>query len=282
MEVRAAKETGFCMGIERAIEMTMAQLNTDKTIYMLGDIAHNETVTKNLCELGLKIVYDIEDVEDENILIIRAHGTTPLTFERSRQKNLVTVDTTCPLIRKIQSLAQGLESEGYQLVLIGDSNHDEVISIKSHCENMLVISNSDEVLNYKDLLREKTAILVQTTSIIDEVRDIVADIILISHEVRFINTICEPTKKRQKEAIELAKQCDTVFIVGSKSSKNTKNLHKLSKKYNKESYFISNDTEIDELNLANSQTIGVIPGASTPIKVTNEVIEFIRNYSLTR
>jgi 4-hydroxy-3-methylbut-2-en-1-yl diphosphate reductase len=131
MNVSKSKYLTYCIGVNKAITRVLELVEKEKEVFMLGEVVHNPYVVNMLIDKGVKIVKDIEDVPDDSTLIIRAHGTTCDTYKRADEKGLEIIDATCSIVTKNQKLVSDLEASGYTVVLIGDKNHDEVISITS-------------------------------------------------------------------------------------------------------------------------------------------------------
>lgn len=278
MQVIKSKYLTYCIGVKKAIDrvLNLLEENPDKKIYMLGEIVHNPHVVRMLMEKGVKTVKGIEEVPDKSVLVIRAHGTTFDITKQINERELEVVDATCSIVLNNQKLVRALEDKGYTIVLIGDRLHDEVISIISYAQNPIVISSKSEVYDNRDKLK-KIAVILQTTEIIHNVKDIVAELVLYAHEMQFFNTICSPSRIKQDEVVNLAKENDVVYIVGSKTSKNTKNLYWLAKKHNDRTFFIEDKSMIELKQLEGANSIAIAAGTSTPEEIINEAISYLES-----
>lgn len=282
--IKLAKYAGFCYGVKRAVE-TVKKLkaeNPDKTIYILGELIHNSDVIKELELLGIKTIYEIPEKAD-GICVIRSHGEAPQVFEQIRNAGLEIVDLTCPDVKKVQQSAVELAKNDFFVVIVGKSNHPEVMAIKANADlyskNVVVATTPDELKQHEDNIKahKKVGIVVQTTQMISSLNNIVAYINSIAKEIVIYNTICQSTSKRQAEAKELANESDLMLVVGSKKSANTTHLAEIIKNCAK-TIHIENDMELDNYKdiIQNAHQIGITAGASTPQNIIDKVIENIK------
>jgi len=276
MEIIVAKSAGFCYGVKRAIDMAEIALKENDDVYCLGEIVHNKFVIEELQNKGLKIINNIEEVPNGKDIILRAHGVTYQEELACRQNNLNSIDTTCPNVEKIHTIVKEYSEKGYEIIIVGDKNHPEVIGTAGWCKNEPIIIN--DIIQIKDIdITKKYCLVSQTTTnsiknneIIEGVKKHISDVII-------FNTVCMATETRQKEALELAKSCDYMIVIGDKMSSNSNKLYEISSKICKNTQFIEN---IDELILnfdINSCKIGITAGASTPQKLIDEVVSEIAN-----
>lgn len=271
MEIIVAKSAGFCYGVKRAIDMAENALKNEGEVYCLGEIVHNKFVIEELKTKGMKIVRSIEEIPNCKNVILRAHGVTLEEQKMCENKMLNLVDTTCPNVGKIHEIVKEYSENGYEIIIIGDKNHPEVIGTAGWSKNAPIIVN--EVDEVKDIVDSKKYCLVSQTTInsfknneiIEEVKKHLSNVVI-------FDTICMATEIRQKETFELAKQCDYMIIIGDKMSSNSNKLYEISKKICKNTEFIEN---IDQLILnfdKNSCKIGITAGASTPQNLIDEVV----------
>lgn len=273
MKINLAKSAGFCFGVERAIEIALDSAERYDNVWMLGDIVHNEHVVQKINEAGIHIVKKLPDAP-EGTLLLRAHGTVPEIYEKAREQSLNIVDATCPLVVDIHDTAKELEAEGYQLVIIGDHGHDEVIGIAGHVSHeAIVVASPEEARDLKRL--KKAGVIVQSTQDIDNVRAIVTELVMKCREMKFINTICGPTTRHQNEIRKMPQTNDVMIIVGSKTSANTLRLTQISKALNPRTYRVLSADDIDPIWFEGAETVGISAGASTPDWTINEVVKRI-------
>ena len=269
MKIIVAKHSGFCFGVKKAIEMAKSIINSDKDVYIVGEIVHNKTVINELEQLGLKSVSSINQIPDQSTIILKAHGCPPDDYQIAEHKNLKIIDATCPMVKDIHEKAQRLEAQGFQVLVFGDKDHEEVIGICGHLKNPLVVKAANEIDNY--VLADKTALVCQSTQKIDEIIKVCSAAEKKVQMFIFENTLCQTTKLRQKEVKELATSADKVIVVGSKNSANTKHLFEESEKINSNTFWIETESDLNNLNLDQEDTIAIISGASTPEEIINKI-----------
>tara|TARA_B000000460_G_scaffold235736_1_gene197189 strand:- start:227 stop:988 length:762 start_codon:yes stop_codon:yes gene_type:complete len=237
---------------------------------MLGHIVHNENVVNDLDKAGARVVASIDDVPDGKPILFRAHGTTVNTWDDAKTKDMNIVDATCPLVWEIHEEVKKLEKEGRKIIIVGDHGHDEVVGIASQVNNPIIVASPKEA---KALKKTKRAgVVSQSTQTIENVQEIINIIMTKVFDLRFVNTICFPTKRNQTQIKELAKQCDVMVVIGSFSSANSKRLTALAKDRNKNSYQVTCAEEIESKWLEGVETVGVSAGASTPDNIIHDVI----------
>ena len=282
--VQLAKFAGFCYGVKRAVEtaVKLKSENPDKNICVLGELIHNTDVIKELDNMGIKTIYEIPEKGD-GICIVRSHGEAPEVFEKLKKAGFEVVDMTCLDVKKVQQRAIELAKNNYFTIIVGKSNHPEVIAIKANAEQysnrVIVATSPEEILPFEKEIKEhkKVGIVVQTTQMLTTLNSVVEYINSISKEVLVHNTICQSTAMRQAEAKEMAKSSDLMVVVGSKKSANTTHLAEILKSITN-TIHIENDSEL-ESNIdfiKNAKEIGITAGASTPENVINKVVSKIK------
>jgi len=276
MKITIAKAAGYCFGVRDAVNLAYDTAEKYGDVYMLGDIVHNEQVVKGLNEAGAKIVDDIDDVPNDSPVLFRAHGTKNELWKEANKRNLNIIDATCPLVHEIHSEVKQLEEEGRRIIIIGDHGHDEVIAIADQVKKPIIISSKYEAEGIRRIKR--AGVVSQSTQMIENVQEIISILMTKVFDLRFVNTICFPTKRNHEQIKEMATQNDIMIIIGSFTSANSKRLTELSKQRNKNSHQV---TCADELKLEwflNIETVGISAGASTPDYLIDEVknkIKFI-------
>lgn len=282
--IKLAKFAGFCYGVKRAVD-TVKKLkadNPDKNIYVLGELIHNTQVIQELDEMGIKTIDELPQKGD-GICVIRSHGASPKVFEDIKNAGFEIVDLTCLDVKKVQQQAIELAKEGYFLVIVGKSEHPEVVAIKANAElwseNVVVASNSEILKQYEDKIKKhkKVGVVVQTTQRVENLLEIVNYLTPISKELRIKNTICSSTSMRQKEARELAQNNDLMVVVGSKKSANTTHLAEILNDVTK-TIHIENVSELKDYKeiIDKAQDIAITAGASTPQSVIEEVVNELK------
>ena len=282
--IKLAKFAGFCYGVKRAVE-TVKKLkadNPDKNIYILGELIHNTQVIQELDEMGIKTIEELPQKGD-GICVIRSHGASPEVFDNIKNAGFEIVDLTCLDVKKVQQQAIELAKEEYFLVIVGKSEHPEVVAIKANAElwsdNVVVASTPEKLEEYRESIKKhkKVGVVVQTTQRVVNLKSIVDYLIPISKELHIANTICSSTSMRQKEAKELAQESDLMIVVGSKKSANTTHLAEILKDSCK-TIHIEKDSELMNYKelIENARDIGITAGASTPQSVIEKVVYEIK------
>ncbi|MBP3925185.1 4-hydroxy-3-methylbut-2-enyl diphosphate reductase [bacterium] len=284
--ITLAKFAGFCYGVKRAVETAkkLKAENPEKEVCVLGELIHNTNVIHELESLGIKTINEIPE-KGEGICVIRSHGESPEVIEKIKQAGFEVVDLTCPDVKKVQQKAIELAKEDYFLVIVGKSEHPEVVAIRANAQlwsdKVIVASSVEQLIPYQDKIKnhKRTGIVVQTTQRIETLNPIVQYLTSISKEVHIANTICASTAMRQKEAKELARTSDLVIVAGSKKSANTTHLAEILKDITK-TIHIENDAELDNYKelIESANNISITAGASTPQNVIEKVLEKIKNY----
>lgn len=256
--------------------------NPDKNVFILGELIHNSDVINELESLGIKTIYSVPENQN-GICIVRSHGEAPEVFEKLKKSGLEVVDLTCPDVKKVQQRAVELAQNDYYVVIVGKSNHPEVIAIKANADlytdKVAVAVSVDELRHYESEIKShnKVGVVVQTTQMLSTLNAITDYLNSIADEVLIYNTICRSTAMRQKEAKELAVESDLMVVVGSKKSANTTHLAEILKNCSK-TIHIENESEIESYKdlFCKSENIGITAGASTPEKVINSVLNKIK------
>lgn len=276
MNIKQSKNLSYCFGIQNAIEKTIKCVNSvtgNRKIYMLGELAHNEEVIESLKGLGVQIVYNVEEVAKDSVLIIRAHGAVMRTYDYISEKGIEIIDLTCPCIKAIQKKVIEMEKRGYSIVILGDEKHPEIESIASFVKNPYIIADQNDCVKLENV-NKKIYIVTQTTIVLEEILPIIQKITLMVKHFVFENTICLSTETRQKEIVELAQSYEMVLLVGSMRSNNTRNLYQISKKINKMSFLVQ-DSEHLPIEIEKVNSIAIASGASTPYSVIEGIIDKI-------
>jgi len=273
MKIILAQDAGYCFGVRNAVEIAYKTARDHGDVYMLGHIVHNEQVVEDLSCAGAKVVKDLQSVPKGKPVLFRAHGTANPIWEKAREMNMDIVDATCPLVRDIHEEVKNLAEAGYKIFIIGDHGHDEVAGIASQVENAKIIATPDEARKLSKVKR--AGVVSQSTQTISNVQEIINVLMTKVHDLRFINTICFPTKRNQEQIINLAKTCDIVIIIGSFTSANSKRLTQLAVQRNPRSYQVTGAKDLDRNWFININTVGISAGASTPDSVIEEVTQII-------
>ena len=276
MKILVAKSAGYCFGVRDAVKIAYQTSNSKGDVYMLGTIVHNERVVEDLSKSGAKVVKDLKEVPENKPILFRAHGTAPEIWDKAKERSMNVIDATCPLVIEIHEEIKKLESEGRRTIIIGDHRHDEVEGIAAQVKNPIIIANKKEALALKKMKR--AGIVSQSTQMIENVQEIVNILMQKVYDLRFVNTICYPTRRNHEQIKELADKCDIMIIIGSFTSANSKRLTQLALQRNKQSYQVTRASELEESWFKNFELIGVSAGASTPDETIKEVVDELKLY----
>lgn len=278
IKVISAKYVGFCPGVKRAwglVEKTVR--SKSKPIYILGDLIHNQQAINKLNNWGIKNIDNLKMIKDKRgVVIIRAHGESPQTYQKLKRLNLKFVDTTCPNVIKIQELAKQLSDDGFFIVISGEKEHPEPKATLAYAKRGLIISTIKEAK--KILPRKKIALISQTTFppiIFEQISKILKKK---SANFKSLGTICNITQMAQKEAQKVAKRVDLMIVVGGKHSSNTKRLVEVCQKI-VPTYHIETAQELKTNWFKGASKVGLTAGASTPDWIIKEVKDKIKNFS---
>lgn len=268
VEINIAKHSGYCWGVDRAYEQTVATAKTKPgPVYTFGPLIHNPQTIDLLQErYGVDYIEDVDDprATEGSTVIIRTHGVKPEVQDQFKAKGAEVIDATCPYVRVTQNYAQLLHKQKYHVVIIGDPKHPEVISILAYAKGEgTVIKGMDDLYKIPKNKR-RLGVVVQSTLILKKVNEIVNALLARAQEVRVFNTICYVTTERQEDAETIAKHNDHVIVIGGKASSNTKKLAIVAESFGAKAQLIEKPQDIDFEQLREAKRIGILAGASTP------------------
>ena len=274
MRIYLAKDAGYCFGVRDAVKLAYDSAAEHGEVYMLGTIVHNERVIDDLSKVGAKVVQSIDDVPTDKPLLFRAHGTAPSLWDKAKKKNLNLIDATCPLVTEIHHEIKELNSEGRKVLIIGDHGHDEVVAIAAQIDKPVIISTVDEAKKLRKMKR--AGVVSQSTQMIENVQEIMTVLMEKVFDLRFVNTICYPTRRNHEQIKELALKCDVMIVIGSYTSANSKRLTQLALERNKRSYQVTCSKEIQVSWFNFDDDVGISAGASTPDETIIEVVNKVK------
>ncbi len=280
MKIIIASRSGFCSGVERAVNMVYDLIPQKKDIYMLGELIHNRRVVESFRKSGIKIVKEIPKDAEGAYLITRSHGISPEIIIKAKKYGLNLVDTTCPFVKKVQELAKYILSAGYELVLVGDRGHAEIDAVLSRLPDLSlvhVISNKEDLDKFLPGTK-RVGIVSQTTQSLEFFSQVVAKISKFTQEMIVYNTICEETLSRQREIDNLSKKVDVVIVIGGRNSANTNRLYNIAKKNCSRTFFVEDKDELKRENFKPTDTILLVSGASTPFRFVEEVKKLLESW----
>jgi 4-hydroxy-3-methylbut-2-enyl diphosphate reductase len=266
-----AEGAGFCFGVKRALKIAFeAARGGDGTVVTLGPIIHNPQVVARLEEEGLRVVKDLDEV-DGGTLVVRSHGLPRSVLDEAKAKGMTIVDATCPFVKQAQERAAQLEREGHAVVVVGEEDHPEVLSITGSLEGRATVVEGTGEL--PELPRAKRyGVVCQTTQPQEHLSSVVQSLLKKTRELKVFNTICEATFDRQQSALELAGRVDLMLVVGGRNSANTRRLWELCKEAGRDAYHIETADQLEPEWFEGKEAVGITGGASTPQWIVDDVV----------
>ncbi len=281
MRVLLAGPRGFCAGVNMAIESLELALERFGTpLYVYHEIVHNQHVVRRFRDSGVVFVNHLSEVPEGSRLLYSAHGVSPEIRRIAAQRQLKTIDATCPLVTKVHKEAIRFARDGYTIVLIGHEGHDEVIGTMGEAPQAMVLVETPEDVDRLEIADPtRIAYLTQTTLSVDDANRIIRR--LRKRFPQIANPpkedICYATQNRQEAVRELAAEADVVLVVGSQNSSNSQRLAELARESNIGAYLIDSAKEIDPAWLADTETVVVTAGASAPEIIVEDVLAFLQS-----
>ena len=275
-----AAPRGYCAGVDRAVQTVERALDLyGAPIYVRKEIVHNKHVVEQLRERGAIFVEEENEVPEGQTVVFSAHGVSPSVHANSAERGLVTIDATCPLVTKVHVEAKKFAEQGYTIVLVGHSGHEEVEGTMGEAPaNMMLVESEQDVDRLEVEDPERVSYLTQTTLSVDETGRIIARL-----RERFpaitgprTDDICYATTNRQAAVRQLARECDLVLVIGSSNSSNSQRLVEVARDYGSDSYLIDNERQVEEEWLDGARTVGITSGASAPEELVSRLVDFFR------
>lgn len=285
MKISIDKNSGYCFGVEYAIQMAENELDRGEKLYCLGDIVHNTMEVNRLAEKGL-IVIDKEDLKDlhDCKVLIRAHGEPPETYRMALENNIELVDASCPVVLKLQNRVKHefdrIESQGGQMIIYGQKGHAEVIGLNGQIDNKATVVTSVEELEQLDYSKPITLFsqTTKSTAGFQKIREKIESKILAANSEADLaaifdanDSICRQVSNREPQLAIFSKEYDVVLFVSGKKSSNGKALFSVCQNLNEKSYFIENEAEILPEWLEGAQSVGICGATSTPMWLMEKV-----------
>ena len=272
MKIIAANESGFCFGVERAVNLAMAAAAEHGRVFTYGELMHNEDAVDDLKEKGVLPVDSVEGLKAGDVLVIRSHGAPPEIYKLCEAMKIVVVDATCPFVRRIHQVVLNEYKKRHTIIIAGEKKHPEVIGINGWCEDSAYfVKTADELKALPDGFKN-VCLVAQTTFSVEAYKAIAEEMKRRFCDVDVFNTICDVTVKRQEEAERLSKICDAMIVIGGSNSSNTKKLADICKKHGKKVQSIAKPCQLVLEKFDCNDIIGVVAGASTPHRMIREVI----------
>ena len=280
MKVILANPRGFCAGVNMAIDVVDEALRLrGPPIYVYHEIVHNRHVVEDFERRGVTFVNHVSEVPPGAVLVYSAHGISPEIRRQARDRGLVEVDATCPLVTKVHLEVQKFAREGYTIVFIGHRNHDEAVGTVGEApDSVVIVEGPEEVDQLSVSDPRKVAYVTQTTlSVPDAMRTIAA------LKARFPNIkapprddICYATTNRQNAVSEMAPDAEVVLVLGSRNSSNSRRLVDRAREAGKAAFLIDDESELDPAWLDGVETVFITAGASAPERLVQALVDRLR------
>jgi 4-hydroxy-3-methylbut-2-enyl diphosphate reductase len=269
MKIMRAEHLGMCFGVKDAIALATETAKYEP-LTILGDLVHNESVLADLRARGIRFAQPAEPTVTQTVMIT-AHGTSERALNATRARGLNVLEATCPLVHLAHRSLKKLVTEGFHPVIVGQRNHVEVLGMTGDLAEFDVVLGDDDVLSLVELPRY--GVIAQTTQPIEKVRRLVR---LLGERfprsnVRFIDTVCQPTKQRQNAAVELAQKCNVMIVIGGRNSNNTQELARSCARYCARVHQVQNADDLSEDWFQAGDAVGITAGTSTPDAMIDKI-----------
>ena len=274
MHIIRATYLGMCFGVRDAIALAVEHADNGP-LTILGDLVHNPTVLSGLEAKGIAVAQEVTHVTTPTVMIT-AHGTSERSLARTRALGLTVVEATCPLVRVAHRAVAALARDGYHVVIVGQRDHVEVRGLTDDLDSFDVVLEEEDVFELQK--HPRIGVAAHTTQAAAKVRHLV-DLIrqrFPESDVRFLDTVCKPTKERQSAAVEMARQADVVIVVGGRSSNNTRELVKTCARYCARVHHVETDADVRSEWFDAAKVVGLTAGTSTPDDVIDRVEARVR------
>jgi 4-hydroxy-3-methylbut-2-enyl diphosphate reductase len=276
-----ARPRGYCAGVDRAVQTVERALELHGApVYVRKEIVHNKHVVSKLRDRGAIFVDELDDTVPEGaVTVFSAHGVSPAVHADAATRGLETIDATCPLVTKVHREAIKFAEQGYTIILIGHSGHEEVEGTMGEAPDHIVLVETEadvDALVLDD--PDKVAYISQTTLSVDETRAIIARL-----RERFPNItgprtddICYATTNRQAAVKQMATECDLVLVIGSQNSSNSQRLVEVAREHGADSYLIDHAGQVQDDWVAGKRVVGISSGASAPEELVEALVSWFR------
>lgn len=274
MKIIRATHLGMCFGVRDAIGLALRQAQQEP-LTILGELVHNQTVVNSLRARGIRMVNQVTDVTSATVMI-SAHGASERRLNQVRERGLKVLEATCPLVHYAHRAVAALARDGYHPVIVGKRDHVEVRGLTEDLAAYDVVLNEEDVDRLPE--RPRFGVAAQTTQPIERVRSLVARIKrrFPASEVRFADTVCQPTKLRQAAALQLARQSDVVVVIGGVQSNNTRELVAACGQYCAHVYHVQTADDLRAEWFSYAETVGLTAGTSTPDATIDAVQQWLQ------
>jgi 4-hydroxy-3-methylbut-2-enyl diphosphate reductase len=273
MKVKVAKNAGFCMGVRRAMELVLnaaRDREPEEIIHTYGPLIHNNQVLEMLEKRGIRCLTSLDEAERGRITI-RAHGIPPQERRLIKEQGFTVINATCPRVARVQGIIKKHALRGYDVVIVGDDNHAEVIGLKGFANGRVrVLNKPEEVEQLPEM--EKVLVVAQTTQDERAFDKIAGRMEARYSGAKIYNTICDSTHNRQEEVRALCNEIEAMVVVGGRQSGNTRRLAEISAATGVPTFHVETEEELDREKIQNFKVVGVTAGASTPNWLLRRVV----------
>ena len=278
LDVTIDTKSGFCFGVEYAIEIAEEILKQDGELYCLGDIVHNDMEVKRLEDMGLKIIDhdELQQMKDVKVLI-RAHGEPPSTYDLAIKNNITLMDASCPVVLKLQNRIKKSHDKKEKIYIYGKHGHPEVKGLMGQTGKDAIVFQDIKELELDDLPASLT-LYTQTTKSKEKFYEIVSKLTKTGVEVNVNDTLCRQVSNRDNQLQDFSNNFDKIVFVSGTKSSNGNALFNVCKQNNSNSYFVSSSDEIDRSWFSKDEKVGVCGATSTPMWLMEEVKEKILEF----
>ena len=278
LDVTIDTKSGFCFGVEYAIEIAEEILQQDGELYCLGDIVHNDMEVKRLEDMGLKIIDhdELKKMKDVKVLI-RAHGEPPSTYELAIKNNITLMDASCPVVLKLQNRIKKSHDKKEKIYIYGKHGHPEVKGLMGQTGKDAIVFQDIKELDLDDLPASLT-LYTQTTKSKEKFYEIVSKLTKTGVDVNVNDTLCRQVSNRDNQLQDFSNNFDKIVFVSGTKSSNGNALFNVCKQNNSNSYFVSSSDEIDRSWFSKDEKVGVCGATSTPMWLMEEVKEKILEF----
>ncbi len=277
MKLLLANPRGFCAGVYMAVDVVdqLLEIYPDKPIYVFHEIVHNRHVVDRFRNRGVRFVDAIDEVPRGSVVVFCAHGVSPALRREADDRNLTTIDATCPLVTKVHMEAIRYAKKGFQIVLIGHADHQEIIGTRGEAPDAIqVLSSPQQVASLKIDDPQKLVYLTQTTLSMDDASTIIAALREAYPLIKDppSDDICYATTNRQKAVHAIAPECDLVLVIGSNNSSNSVRLTEIAQAAGTPAHLIDDASELHDAWFDDVDTVLITAGASAPEDLVREVV----------
>lgn len=269
MQVRTAEHMGMCFGVRDAIDLAL-RLTRQGPLTILGDLVHNPDVVARMDAAGAARAHRVEEVQTRAVLLT-AHGTAQRVKLRLRDEGLQVHDAACPLVKRVHLALDRLQEEGRHPVIVGQKDHVEVRGLVGDLDDYTVVLNEADLEALAG--RPRLGVVAQTTQPLEHVEALVEAMRrrFPEADIRFIDTVCQPTKERQEAMRRLVEETEVIVVVGGPDSNNSRKLAEFARSWGRTAYQVARAAELREEWFAGVEVVGLTAGTSTPDDVIAEV-----------